>query len=264
VSAVVIISGGLLLRKWQRVPPARTRVAILRVPIDPLTMEHALERIDAFIRSGQPHHVFTADASGIMRAHEDPALLEMVRQADLITPDGSGVMLASRMRGVALPERVSGVDLVQRISERSAQRGYRLYFFGAAVGVAQAAADALQIRYPGMTVAGTRNGYFTPDDEANIVAEIAAAKPDVLFVALGIPKQELFIRRYFQQLGVPVMVGIGGSLDVISGKLQRAPSWMQRAGLEWLYRVLQEPTRYKRLTALPHFVVAAWRGRHDA
>lgn len=253
-----VVGGALLLRRWMRIPIATHRVNILDVPVDPLTMKNALAQIDEFVRSGRPHHVFTADATGIMQARHDPKLREIVQQADLITADGAGVMFASRMHGEALPERVSGVDLVERICALAAKKGYTVFFFGASEGVAHAAAAVLAVRHPGLKIAGTRHGFFSPADEPNIVREIADAKPDVLFVALGIPKQESFIHDHFEQLGVPVMIGIGGSFDVISGKLQRAPRWMQRTGIEWLYRLAQEPKRLPRLAALPKFILANW------
>lgn len=261
LAASIIVAGGFIYHRWRRIPFATKRIQVLDVPIDPITMNEAIERIDAFIQSGQPHHIFTADASGIMRATNDTQLKQIVKQADIITPDGAGVMLAGRMHGTALPERVSGVDLVARISELAAQKGYTIYLFGSSEGVAQRAADNLRKQFPGLRIVGTRNGFFTPEDETRIVQEIAAAKPDVLFVALGIPKQEIFINTHFTQLGVPVMIGIGGSFDVISGRLHRAPRWMQRVGLEWLYRVQQEPARIPRLAALPRFILANWRTR---
>lgn len=264
VAAAIIVIGSMLVRRWKKIPLASKRLKILDVPIDPVTMPVALDRIHEFIQSGKPHHIFTADASGIMQAQQDPALCDIIKQADLVTADGAGVMIASRLRGAALPERVSGVDLVQKVSGLAAANGYSVYLFGAAEGVAQAAADTLQSRFPGLRIAGTRNGYFTEAEEEQIVRQIADAQPDALFVALGIPKQEIFIRKHFTELGVPVMIGIGGSFDVISGKLQRAPCWMQRAGLEWLYRFAQEPSRLPRLAALPNFILAAWRSRSRA
>ncbi|MHB9024646.1 MAG: WecB/TagA/CpsF family glycosyltransferase [Armatimonadota bacterium] len=259
--AGVAIGGSVLTRRWKRLPVAWGRVELLEVPVDSLTMPEVLARVEEFIASGKPHHIFTADASGIMLAQADPQVLDIVRQADLITPDGAGVLVAASLRGVRLPERVSGVDLVERISALAAEKGYRVYLFGAAEGVATAAADALTTRYPGLQVAGTRNGYFIPEDESRIVAEIAEARPDVLFVALGIPKQEQFIRNHFAELGVPVMIGIGGSFDVISGQLKRAPGWMQHSGMEWLFRLLQQPSRLPRLAALPRFILAAMRSK---
>lgn len=261
VAAAGIIFSGLLIHRWKKIPAAKNRIEILHVPIDPVTMPEALERIEHFIQTGEPHHVFTADASGIMRAQDEVEFQKIIKQADLITPDGAGVLFASRMYGVALPERVSGVDLVENISELAAKTGYSIYLFGAAEGVAKSAADQLLLRYPELKIVGVRNGYYTPEQEEEIVVQIVQTKPDVLFVALGIPKQELFIHKYFNKLHVPVMIGIGGSFDVISGRLNRAPVWMQRTGLEWMYRLLQEPSRLPRLSALFQFVLAVRRER---
>lgn len=260
-AAAIVVGGMLVARCWRSMPVAQQRLELLDVPVDPLAMEEVLERIEAFIKSREPHHIFTADASGIMRAQEEPELLDIVRRADLVTPDGAGVLLATRMKGMRLPERVSGVDLVDRISEMAARKGYRIYLLGAAATVVQAAAGVLASRYPGLIIAGIHDGYFKPEEEPRVVHDIAVAHPDVLFVALGIPKQEQFIRRHFTELGVPVMIGVGGSFDVISGQLKRAPVWMQQSGLEWLYRFLQQPSRFPRLAALPKFMLAAWKTR---
>ena len=245
------------------------KVTILGVPIDAVTYESAEARMDEMIRSGRAHHIFTADVSGIMRAREEPELAEIIRTSDLVTADGAGVLWAARLFDFPLPERVSGVDLVRRLSGLAAREGYRVYLLGAAPGVAHDAAERLMAENPGLTIAGVRDGYF--DDEAAVAEELRAARPDILFVALGIPKQERFIRRWYHELNIPLSIGIGGSFDVISGRLQRAPGWMQRAGLEWLFRVAQEPKRWRRLAALPRFVLAIgldaaqqWRarGRH--
>jgi N-acetylglucosaminyldiphosphoundecaprenol N-acetyl-beta-D-mannosaminyltransferase len=260
-AAGVVVAGALLQRKRRSLPVATDRQEVLGIPVDPLPVDAVMARIAEFIASGEPHHIFTADASGIMRAQDDLLLRAIVRQADLITPDGAGVMLASELHGTRLPERVSGVDLVERIAALSADKGYRVYLFGAAEGVADAAAAALIDRHPGLQIAGTRHGFFSAGEEAAIVAAIVRAEPQVLFVALGIPKQEQFIRAHFAELGIPVMIGVGGSFDVISGRLQRAPRWMQRTGLEWLYRLAQEPKRLPRLAALPNFIVAVWKER---
>ncbi len=260
-AAAVLITGGVAVQRWRRTPLATRRLTLLEVPVDPVTMTDTLARIEAFIASRQPHHIFTADASGIMRAQDDPELLDIVQQADLVTPDGAGVLVATQLRGARLPERVSGCDLVERISALAAQKGYRLYLLGASEAVVQAAAGVLAARYPGLTIAGTHHGFFTPEQEPTIVRDIATARPDVLFVALGIPKQEQFIRRHFAELRTPVMIGVGGSFDVISGTLNRAPRWMQRAGLEWLFRLAQQPSRFPRMGALPRFILAVWRAR---
>jgi N-acetylglucosaminyldiphosphoundecaprenol N-acetyl-beta-D-mannosaminyltransferase len=260
-AAAVLIGGAMAVGRWRRMPIADRRLELLDVPVDPLTMDEVLARIEEFIRSRRPHHVFTADASGIMRARAEPELLEVVRHADLVTADGAGVLLATRMKGMRLPERVSGVDLVDRVSELAARKGFRIYLLGASEMVVQATAGVLASRYPGLIIAGIHHGYFSPEDEPRVVRDIATARPDVLFAALGIPKQELFIRCHFAQLDVPVMIGVGGSFDVTSGQLKRAPAWMQQSGLEWLYRLLQQPSRLPRMAALPKFMLEAWKER---
>jgi N-acetylglucosaminyldiphosphoundecaprenol N-acetyl-beta-D-mannosaminyltransferase len=230
------------------------RVDILGVSIDAVTYATALERMDAMIRSGEPHHVFTADVSGIMRARDEAQLGEIIRTADLVTADGAGVLWAARLFDFPLPERVSGVDLVRRLCGLAARNGYRVFLLGAAPGVAQAAAEVLRREHPGLTVCGVQDGYFP--DAAQVAELLREARPDIVFVALGIPTQELFIRRWYRELGLPLCLGVGGSFDVISGRLERAPLWMQRAGLEWLFRLRQEPKRWRRMAALPRFVWA--------
>lgn len=233
------------------------KVEILGAPIDAVTYETALARAAEFIESGAPHHLFTADVSGIMRARDDPELLEIIRTADLVTADGAGVLWAARVFDFPLPERVSGVDLVRRLSALAAERGYRVFLLGAAPGVAEEAARVLAAENPGLDICGIQHGYF--EDEAAVARALGEAQPQILFVALGIPRQEQFIRRWYRELAIPLCVGVGGSFDVISGRLRRAPAWMQRCGLEWLYRTIQEPKRWRRLGALPRFMLAiAW------
>lgn len=240
------------------------KVEILGVAIDALTYESALERMDELIAEGGFHHVFTADVSGIMASRENPELAEVIRTCDVVTADGAGVLWAARLFDFPLPERVSGCDLVRALSGLAARRGYRVFLLGAAPGVAQAAADVLLAENPGLTLCGVHDGFFS--DEAAVAELLRAAQPHILFVALGIPKQERFIRHWAKELEIPLSLGIGGSFDVISGRLERAPVWMQRSGLEWLFRVKQEPKRWRRLVALPLFVWAiavtswqAWR-----
>lgn len=243
-------------------------VEILGAPIHTVTYDAVMALAEEFIASGRGHHLFTADVSGLMRAREEPELAEIIRTADLVTADGAGVLWAARLFDFPLPERVSGVDLVRRLSGLAAGKGYRVFLLGAAPGVAEEAAEVLRRENPGLLVAGVRDGYF--DHEEAVAEELRAAAPQILFVAMGIPRQERFIRRWYQELAIPVCLGVGGSFDVISGRLERAPVWMQRAGLEWLFRVIQEPKRWRRLLALPRFVAAiaaeswrAWRRGRD-
>ncbi|MHB8996644.1 MAG: WecB/TagA/CpsF family glycosyltransferase [Armatimonadota bacterium] len=242
-------------------PPAElaSEINLLGIRVDRVTMEEAMQRVERFIGEDTPHMIFTGDATGLMKAQDDPELCQIINEADLVTADGAGVVLSSRLLNQPLNERVSGCDMVGEICKVAAKLGRSVYLLGAAPGVAEKAAENLQQMAPGLQVAGCRDGYFKADEEAALVAEIAALRPAALFVALGIPRQEKFIRQHMAALGVPVCIGIGGSFDVISGLKKRAPVWMQRTGLEWLYRVSKEPSRLPRLTALPRIVIMSFR-----
>jgi N-acetylglucosaminyldiphosphoundecaprenol N-acetyl-beta-D-mannosaminyltransferase len=230
-------------------------VRILGFRIDRISMDTALKRIEEFIAEGVPRYLVTADASMVVTAKEDPELAQIVDRADLVTPDGAGILWASRKLNTPITDKVSGVDLVAEVVRLSAEKGYRVFFFGAAPGVAEEAAVNLRKRYSGANVVGTRDGYFKPEQEQEIVAQIKAAKPDVLFVAMGIPKQEKWITRYKDEIGVPVSAGIGGSFDVYSGRVERAPVWMQKRGLEWLHRLYKNPKKISKVMTLPRFVL---------
>ncbi|UCH33016.1 MAG: WecB/TagA/CpsF family glycosyltransferase [Armatimonadota bacterium] len=229
-------------------------VELLGVAVHRTDVAGALHRITQFVEEGAPHHVVTPDSSALVRAQEDPELMDILRSADLVTADGAGVVWMAKVLGLPLWERVSGVDLMDHICELAAEKRYSVYLLGAAPGVAKAAAQKLQECYPGLTVAGTTHGYFNETQESQVVHRIAEAKPDILFVALGVPKQEKWIRRHLDDLKAPVAIGVGGSFDVISGRVRRAPAFMRRWGLEWLWRTLWQPSRLPRLAALPRFV----------
>jgi N-acetylglucosaminyldiphosphoundecaprenol N-acetyl-beta-D-mannosaminyltransferase len=176
-------------------------------------------------------------------------------------PDGIGLLWAARWLGHPLRERVAGSTLTVRIAERAAQKAWRVYFLGAAPGVADRAAAILQARYPGLVVAGVFAGSPLPDEQDAIVERVAPAQPDVLLVAYGAPTQDVWIARNQPRLHVPVAMGVGGSLDFIAGVAKRAPGWVQRIGLEWLYRLIREPWRWRRQLALPQFVWRVLRAR---
>ena len=231
------------------------------VRISPVSMAEAIDKIEGFIRERGPHHVVTSDANAILRAQEDVEYAGIMRRAHLITPDGYGVIWGARLLNLPIYERVTGVDMVTGICEKAAQHGFSIYILGSAPGIASTAAQKLLEKYPGMRVAGTQHGFYEKEGtkEEDVVARIREAKPDVLFVAFGIPKQEKFIARHLQDLDVPVCLGVGGSFDVYSEKLKRAPSYIQRSGLEWLYRVWQEPWRWKRMSYVPRFMAFALR-----
>lgn len=233
----------------------RERVEILGVPIDVLTMGEALEKIQGFIAQGTPHQVVTANAEMVMLAQEDREFSELLAGAHLVTGDGAGVVWASKKTGKPLPERVTGVDLVNNLLPVAAREGYGIFLFGAAPGVAAEAGEMMKEKFPALKIVGVENGYFQVQDEQTIVEKIRAAQPQILLVALGFPRQEKWIQKNLHNLGVPVAIGVGGTLDVFSGKVLRAPVWMQKSNLEWLYRLLKEPQRAVRMLALPKFVL---------
>jgi len=241
------------------------RVDMFGVPIARIDMEGALARVEEFVSERRPHMIVTSDTPILVLAHDDREFQDVVRSADIVTADGRGVVWMARVLGLPVRERVSGADLVERICERAAERGYSVYLVGAQPGVAEEAARTLQSRYPGLRIVGTHHGYFTKDEEPGVVAAIAKARPDVLLVAFGAPKQEMWIREHLDEIQAPVAIGVGGTFDVLAGRVRRAPRWVQQAGLEWLYRALREPKRLPRLIALPRLVWMtlreAWRRR---
>jgi len=242
----------------EEVPPS---VEAFGVRVTAVSMSEAMEKIESYIQSGTPHHVATSDANAILRAQEDPEYAEILRRAALITPDGFGVVWGMRLLNLPVYERVTGVDMVTGICEMADKKGYSIYILGSAPGIAATAAEKLSERYPGMRIAGTQHGFYSQENisEDEVVQRIREAKPDVLFVAFGIPKQEKFIAQHFDELQVPVSIGVGGSFDVYSEKLKRAPLYIQRSGLEWAYRVWQEPWRWRRMSYVPRFMVFAVR-----
>lgn len=232
----------------------RDRVVILGVPVDNVTEQETLARIEAFVENGRPHQVITVNPEFVMAARSDAKFFRVLKGADLSLPDGVGLLWAAGFLGAPLSERVAGVDTVRGIASLATGRGYRLFLLGGAEGVAEAAAMRLEEENPGLKVAGTYAGSPDPKEEEEIVEMIRAARPHVLLVAYGAPQQDLWIYRNLGRLGVPVAMGVGGAFDFISGKAKRAPGWMQRWGLEWLHRLLHEPWRWRRMVALPKFV----------
>ncbi len=226
-------------------------VNLLGVPVAAVTMEEALDILEGFISERRTHLVVTSDASSIVRAQEDEEFRRIVQNADLVTPDGIGVVWGARLLGLPVYQRVPGVELMAKLCERAAQKGWKVFLLGAKPGVAEKAAKNLQARYQGLKIVGTHHGYFTPEEEPQVIAKIKEAQPDILFVAFGIPKQEKWIARHIDELQVPICIGVGGSFDVYAGVVKRAPDWVQRLCLEWLYRTIKEPRRLPRLKAIP-------------
>ena len=235
-------------------PKSLPGVAILGLTVHNVTMQTALATMDGFFAAGSPHHVITADASMLVLAQEDKALHAIVSGADLVTPDSVGVLWASKQVGAPLPERVSGVEIVEQLCRRSSETGYRLYFLGSGPGVAAQAAEKMRAKYPGVHIVGTRDGFFKPAETDALVAEIREAQADAVFVAMGIPKQEKWIAAHREQLGAAVLIGVGGTFDVLSGNVKRAPKLFQKMRLEWLWRVISNPRKISKVMLLPRFV----------
>jgi len=232
------------------------RLEILGVGIDRMDNQQAIEQIAAFIASGTPHQVLTANPEMLYRAQRDKKMREMMNAAQLVTADGTGVVWASRKLGEPLAERVTGIDLVNSICQRAAKQGWRIYILGSAPGVAATAAVNIRNKFPGCNIVGTHHGYFNAKEEKQIIAELEQLRPDVLFVALGAPKQDYWIANHLQHLQIPLAMGIGGTMDVLSGNIKRAPRLMQKLNLEWLYRLLIQPSRYRRMLVLPKFMLS--------
>ena len=231
------------------------RVNILGVDVDAVTMAEAVDVVRRAMDTRAGVMVATANAEMLMRATHDEELRRILNASALVVPDGAGTVWAARHLGHAMPERVAGYDLAQELLRCAPAEGRRVYFFGSAPGVAEKAKAKAEQLYPGIEIVGVRNGFFSPADNASIIAEIRAARPDLLLVALGVPKQEKWIAAHLAELDVPVAIGVGGTLDVMAGVMKRAPYWMQKAKLEWLFRGLMQPKRAGRLLALPKFVL---------
>lgn len=231
-------------------------VKILDVPVHPLTMGEAVSVLEESITSGEQAFVVTANAEIIMMCQEDAGYKKIVsHDAQLVLPDGAGAVWAGRHLGYKVPERVAGFDLYCQLLDKAAQKGYKAFFFGGSPGIAEAAKAKSEELYPGVQVVGCRNGYFKEEESQAIIDEINASGADMLFAALGAPKQEKWLVRYREQLKPKILMGIGGSFDVFAGKMERAPKWMQDASLEWLFRLYKQPSRFMRMMALPKFVL---------
>jgi len=234
----------------------RRLIVILGVPIDDLNMGETLDRLEEFIQvgraTGKSHQVATVNADFVVKSMTDPELRYLLQEADLATADGMPLVWGARLLGVELEGRVAGADMIPALAERAAEKGYSVYFLGAAPGVAAQAAQILKEQYPDLIVAGVHSPPYSSviDMDPAIIEEIKAARPDILLVAFGNPKQEKWIGMYGRELAIPVMIGVGGTFDFITGNTKRAPGWMQRFGLEWLHRLLKEPRRLWRRYAV--------------
>ncbi|MHB0857461.1 MAG: WecB/TagA/CpsF family glycosyltransferase [Anaerolineae bacterium] len=228
-------------------------VDILGVRIDDVTVAETLDLLDRFVAERRPHQVATVNPEFVMEAQRNAAFRVTLAACDLALPDGAGLLLAARFLGQPLRERVTGSDAVPLIAHRSARLGHSLFLLGAAPGVAERAAEVLSRDNPGLQIAGAYAGSPYPAEEDEIVARVRAAQPDFLFVAYGAPRQDLWIHRNLERLGVPVCMGVGGAFDFLTGLAVRAPVWVRQLGLEWLHRLWHQPWRWRRMLALPRF-----------
>jgi N-acetylglucosaminyldiphosphoundecaprenol N-acetyl-beta-D-mannosaminyltransferase len=211
--------------------------------VDNLTMGETIQRIKEYITSKKPHQHVVLNADKIVKANKDPELLRVINSCDLINADGASVVWASRILNKPLKQRVTGIDLFVKLVERATEEKWSLYFLGAREEVVFKVVNHFRNRFPGLKIAGYRNGYWGPNEESAVVSHISCEKPDLLFIAISSPKKEIFLNKYLEQMDVPFAMGVGGSFDVIAGIVKRAPTWMQKCSLEWFYRFLQEPRR---------------------
>jgi N-acetylglucosaminyldiphosphoundecaprenol N-acetyl-beta-D-mannosaminyltransferase len=245
---------------------------ILGSRLDTLSSRTALEEILRFLQSKEPHHVITGNTLMFLAAQEDPELHEILEKAALVVPESWGVRWASRVHGQPLAQFTPGIDFMLEICRAAEAGSHSVFLLGSAPGVAEEAGEVLHARFPGLKIAGSFHGFFSSPhpgrvrqnlSEADVVRMIREARPSILFVGMGMPAQEKWIARNLQALGVPVVMGVGGSFDVLSGRLRRAPVWIRRLGIEWSYRLIQEPWRWRRILQLPVFAWKVWREKQN-
>ena len=231
------------------------KTEILGVRFDDLTQQEAAQQGRQLLEEDKFHYVVTPNPEFLLAAEKDPEFRRVLNAADLVLPDGIGVVYSAKILGTPLKERVPGIEFAEAMLSALNEMGGRLYLLGAKPGVAEEAGRRICARYPALVLCGTHDGYFK--DEQAILPEIAAAKPDLLFVCLGAPKQELWMARWGQHTGAKLAIGLGGCLDVFAGNVERAPERWQKLGLEWAYRLKKEPKRIGRMAKLPLVLVKA-------
>jgi N-acetylglucosaminyldiphosphoundecaprenol N-acetyl-beta-D-mannosaminyltransferase len=219
------------------------RAVVLGCAIDRVELDQAVDLCERYVDTRTPAQNVAINAAKLVSLQSDPKLQAIVNRCELVTADGVPIVWASRLLGDPLPGRVNGTDLMYRLFARAEERGYRVYILGARAEVLEEAVRKIRGDYPALRIVGYRDGYFDPGDDERVAREIRAAAPDILFVAISSPRKEYFLGRQRARMNVPLVLGVGGSIDVVAGVVTRAPVFMQRAGLEWLWRLLQEPRR---------------------
>ncbi len=227
---------------------------ILGVGVDAVTFNEAVKIVLSFLNEDKPHTVFTPNPEMIMLACRDKEFKDILNGADLVVPDGIGVVYASKLNKVKIKERVAGYDLTQALFDAIKETDFTVYFLGSAPGIAEVARDKLIEKYPGLKIIGINDGYFDSKKEKLIIKDIKEKKPDILLVGMSMAKQEKWIDRHKNRLPCKILIGVGGSFDGFSQRVKRAPVMFQKLGLEWLYRLIKQPSRLKRQIYLPVFV----------
>lgn len=238
------------------------KVNICGVNIDNVTMEETINIVEGYLKEDIPRRIYTPNTEIVMEAKDKEELKNILNQGDLIIPDGIGLIYGSKIRKKPLKERVTGFDISIEMLKIADKNSYSLYLLGGKEGVAKDAAKNIKEKYPNIRIVGYHNGYFKgshvgikdSEEEKEIINEIKDGKTDILFVGLGFPKQEAWINQYIDELNVKVAIGNGGTMDILSGNAERAPEIYQKLGLEWLYRLIKEPSRIKRQILLPKFI----------
>lgn len=234
--------------------PNFNSVDLLGIPVANLSLSDSIAVIHKIIEARRPHQHCVINAGKVVLMHRDVTLRRIVERCKLINADGQSVVWALSALRRPIPERVTGIDLMEKLLEEGDRRGYRIYFLGATEDVLQRVLSHVRERFPKIAIAGSHHGYFADGDDGRIAAAIAAARADILFVAMGSPKKEYWIAKNIDRLGTPFCMGVGGSFDVIAGKAKRAPRWIQRCGMEWFFRFIQEPRRLWRRYWVDNFV----------
>ena len=239
----------------------RPRLRMFGADVDALSLSESIDAAESLIQGGGAHQHVVINAAKVVLMKDDPEVLASVRNASMVNIDGQSVVWAARLLGHEVPERVAGIDFMDALLERAAERGWRVYFLGATDEVVRRVVEVEQERHPGLVVAGSRHGYWSPDEEDDVVATVRRARPDIVLLAIPTPRKEMFAARHLEGMGASLVVGVGGSFDVVAGVVSRAPVWMQRAGLEWFHRFAQEPRRMWRryLVGNTRFLIAVAR-----
>lgn len=232
-------------------------IELAGIKIDNVTLDESISKLDQFIEEKTPRLIITPNPEMIVNAQSDSLLKEIINKADLRLPDGISMIVVSKLLGKPLKERVAGIDFMLSVVEHSVHKRYRIFLLGGKPGIAKKAAEVLSTRHPSVQIVGFHDGYFEHD--GTIIESIKKAQPDIVFAGLGAGRQEKWLKKYLSILNVPVAVGVGGSMDVISGYKKRAPIIIQKLYIEWLYRLITEPWRWKRQLALPKFLWLVFR-----